>query len=70
MDNSLLVGVLHGMADRHEKLQPLLQNGNLTPQNVDEFLRSNIADQLDMTRISKYVLRNYMAQMAIDKADI
>ena len=47
-----------------EKLQPLLQNGNLTPQNVDEFLETNIADQLDMTRISKYVLRNYWTEIS------
>jgi phospholipid transport system substrate-binding protein len=47
-----------------EKLQPLLQNGNLTPQNVDQFLETNIADQLDMTRISKYVLRNYWTEIS------
>ena len=46
-----------------EKLEPLLQNGHLTPQNVDDFLRSNIADQLDMARISKYVLRNHWSEI-------
>jgi phospholipid transport system substrate-binding protein len=46
-----------------EKLEPLLQNGHLTSQSVDEFLRSNIADQLDMARISKYVLRNHWSEI-------
>lgn len=46
-----------------QKLEPLLQNGHLTPKSVDEFLKSNIADQLDMTRISKYVLRNTWSEI-------
>ena len=46
-----------------EKLEPLLQTGHLTPKSVDEFLQANIADELDMNRISKYVLRNYWTQI-------
>ena len=41
------------------KLEPLLQNGKVTPKSVDDFLQSNIAGELDMNRIAKYVLRNH-----------
>ena len=46
-----------------EKLEPLLQNGHLTPQNVDSFLKTNIVDELDMDRIGKYVLRNHWSEI-------
>lgn len=42
-----------------EKLEPLLQTDHLTPKSVDDFLQANIVDELDMNRISKYVLRNH-----------
>lgn len=46
-----------------DKLEPVLQNGQLTPQNVDSFLKTNIADELDMDRIGKYVLRNHWSEI-------
>ena len=46
-----------------EKLEPLLQNGHLTPKSVDDFLQANIVGELDMNRISKYVLRNHWSQI-------
>jgi len=46
-----------------EKLEPLLQNGHLTPKSVDEFLKANIVGELDMNRISKYVLRNHWSEI-------
>jgi phospholipid transport system substrate-binding protein len=46
-----------------DKLEPVLQNGHLTPQNVDSFLKTNIADELDMDRIGKYVLRNHWSEI-------
>ncbi|MEM9684589.1 MAG: ABC transporter substrate-binding protein, partial [Pseudomonadota bacterium] len=49
------------------KLEPLLQNGKVTPKSVDEFLQSNIAGELDMNRIAKYVLRKHWK--AISNAD-
>jgi len=49
-----------------EKLEPLLQNGHLTPKTVDDFLQANIVGELDMNRISKYVLRNHWAAMTGD----
>jgi len=50
-----------------EKLEPLLQNGNLTPQSVDNFLQANIVGELDMDRISKYVLRNHWSQINVEE---
>jgi phospholipid transport system substrate-binding protein len=50
-----------------EKLEPLLQNGHLTSQSVDEFLKANIVNELDMNRISKYVLRNYWSEISGDE---
>jgi len=47
-----------------EKLEPLLQNGHLTPQSVDAFLQSNIVGELDMNRIAKYVLRNHWSEIS------
>ena len=46
-----------------EKLQPLLQDGHLTPKSVDNFLQANIAEALDMNRISKYVLRKHWTEI-------
>lgn len=46
-----------------EKLEPLLQNGHLTDKSVDEFMNSTIVDELDMDRISKYVLRNHWSEI-------
>lgn len=46
------------------KLEPLLQNGNLTSQSVDDFLKSNIVNELDMDRIAKYVLPNHWAEIS------
>lgn len=40
-----------------DKLEPLLQNGHLTAENVDAFLKANIFEELDMKRIARYVLR-------------
>ena len=45
------------------KLEPLLQNGHLTPQSVDDFLKANIVSELDMNRIAKYVLRNHWTEI-------
>lgn len=49
-----------------EKLEPLLQNGDVTPKSVDDFLQANIVGELDMNRISKYVLRNYWSQITTE----
>jgi ABC-type transporter MlaC component len=46
-----------------EKLEPLLQNGHLTSKSVDDFLKANIVGELDMNRISKYVLRNHWSEI-------
>jgi phospholipid transport system substrate-binding protein len=46
-----------------EKLEPLLQTEHLTPKSVDAFLQANIAEELDMNRISKYVLRNHWSSI-------
>ena len=46
-----------------DKLEPLLQNGHLTPENVDAFLKANILDQLDMKRIARYVLRKHWSKI-------
>lgn len=46
-----------------EKLEPLLQNGHLTAKSVDDFLKTTIVDELDMDRISKYVLRNHWSEI-------
>lgn len=46
-----------------EKLEPLLQNGTVTPQSVDAFLKANIVEELDMNRIAKYVLRNHWSEI-------
>jgi len=47
-----------------EKLEPLLQNGHLTPQSVEDFLKANIVSELDMNRIAKYVLRNHWSEIS------
>jgi len=47
-----------------EKLEPLLQNGTVTPQSVDAFLKANIVEELDMNRIAKYVLRNHWSEIS------
>jgi phospholipid transport system substrate-binding protein len=49
-----------------DKLEPLLNNGHLTPENVDAFLKANILNQLDMQRIGRYVLRKHWKE--IDQA--
>jgi phospholipid transport system substrate-binding protein len=49
-----------------DKLEPLLQNGEVTPKSVDDFLQANIVGELDMNRISKYVLRNHWQQITDD----
>lgn len=46
-----------------EKLEPLLQNGDVTPKSVDAFLQANIVNELDMNRIAKYVLRNHWSEI-------
>lgn len=46
-----------------DKLEPLLQNGHLTPKSVENFLQANIVGELDMNRISKYVLRNHWSEI-------
>ena len=50
-----------------DKLEPLLQNGHLTPKAVDDFLQANIVDELDMNRIAKYVLRNHWSKISGDE---
>lgn len=49
-----------------DKLEPLLNNGHLTAENVDAFLKANIRNQLDMQRIGRYVLRKHWKE--IDEA--
>jgi phospholipid transport system substrate-binding protein len=49
-----------------DKLEPLLNNGHLTAENVDTFLKANILNQLDMQRIGRYVLRKHWKE--IDQA--
>lgn len=49
-----------------DKLEPLLNNGHLTAENVDAFLKANILNQLDMERIGRYVLRKHWKE--IDEA--
>lgn len=49
-----------------DKLEPLLQNGQVTPQSVDAFLKANIVEELDMNRIAKYVLRNHWTEISSD----
>ncbi len=49
-----------------DKLEPLLNNGHLTAENVDAFLKANIRNQLDMERIGRYVLRKHWKE--IDEA--
>lgn len=49
-----------------DKLEPLLNNGHLTAENVDTFLKTNIRNQLDMERIGRYVLRKHWKE--IDEA--
>ncbi len=49
-----------------DKLEPLLNNGHLTAENVDAFLKANILNQLDMKRIGRYVLRKHWKE--IDEA--
>ena len=46
-----------------DKLEPLLQNGHLTSENVEAFLKANILEELDMARISRYVLRKYWTEI-------
>lgn len=46
-----------------EKLEPLLKHGQVSPKSVDEFLKANIVNELDMNRISKYVLRNHWSEI-------
>lgn len=46
-----------------DKLEPLLQTDDLTPKSVDDFLQANIVGELDMNRISKYVLRNHWSEI-------
>lgn len=48
------------------KLEPLLQNGKVTPKSVDDFLQTNIAGELDMNRIAKYVLPNHWQSISGD----
>lgn len=50
-----------------EKLEPLLKNGEVTPSSVDAFLQANIVEELDMNRISKYVLRNHWGKISADE---
>lgn len=52
-----------------EKLEPLLQNGHLTPKSVDEFMSSTIAGELDMDRIAKYVLRNHWSEISPEQQE-
>ena len=49
-----------------EKLEPLLQNGHLSAKSVDDFMQSTIADELDMDRISKYVLPNHWSEISAE----
>jgi phospholipid transport system substrate-binding protein len=50
-----------------DKLEPLLQNGDVTPKSVDAFLKANIVNELDMNRISKYVLRNHWSEISAEE---
>jgi phospholipid transport system substrate-binding protein len=47
-----------------EKLEPLLQNGHLTPANVEAFLKANIVNELDMMRIARYVLPSHWSTIS------
>ena len=49
-----------------EKLEPILQNGHLNAKSVDDFMKSTIADELDMDRIAKYVLRNHWSEITAE----
>lgn len=48
-----------------DKLEPLLSTSDLSYDNIDEFLTAHIAQQLDMRRIARYVLRNYWKKISV-----
>ena len=50
-----------------ERLEPLLQNGRIAPEAIDSFLRANIFEELDMKRISAYVLRHHWLEIGDQK---
>ena len=50
-----------------ERLEPLLQNGHITPESIDRFLKTNIFEELDMKRISAYVLRHHWLEISDQK---
>lgn len=49
-----------------DKLEPLLNNGHVTQELMDQFLQSHIADRLDMRRIARYVLRKNWSTLSTD----
>ncbi len=47
-----------------DKLEPLLSTSDLSYDNIEEFLTTHIAQQLDMRRIGRYVLSKYWSKIS------